>query len=416
MKKVISVILSLLMIMGIITIPTRSEAAFEMNKARLYSKGLYKDYLRWDGMGLIFNYVVYEKDGQEYPAYCLNKDLTGVDEDFSYSVNTDELLTDVKVWRAIINGYPYKSLTYLGCRTKEEAYMATKQAIYCMMYDRDPNTYIGLGETGVRTRNALIQIVFNARKSKEVKVSADLTINDVTSSWEQDDIDKKYLSKKFTISANSTINSYTVKLEEMNVEGAKIVDENNNEKTEFEFGENFKIIMPITNMKNAGSFNIKVNGKVATKPILYGYSTDPNLQDYALTGEIYEDGSGAKTVNYTKNETKIIVLKQDDNENALERVKFRLLDENKEILYTELTTDKEGRIIIENLSPGVYYLEETSTVNGYAIYEEQIQAEVGYNEELTVKVTNSKETIIIEEPEIEHKEQEIIVKLPKTGM
>ena len=55
-------------------------------------------------------------------------------------------------------------------------------------------------------------------------------------------------------------------------------------------------------------------------------------------------------------------------------------------------------------------------VNGYAIYEEQIKAEVGYNEELTIKVTNSKEIITIEEPEIEQKEQEIIVKLPKTGM
>ena len=57
--------------------------------------------------------------------------------------------------------------------------------------------------------------------------------------------------------------------------------------------------------------------------------------------------------------------------------------------------------------------------------EDEIQ-EVGYNEELTIKVTNSKETIIVEEPEITEnekevineteKEQEVVVKLPKTGM
>ena len=63
MKKIISIILSLLMIMGIITIPTRCEASFAINKEDVYSKGLYKDYLRWNGMGIIFNYVVYEKDG-----------------------------------------------------------------------------------------------------------------------------------------------------------------------------------------------------------------------------------------------------------------------------------------------------------------------------------------------------------------
>lgn len=416
MKKIISIILSLLMIIGIITIPTRCQASFSMDKTEVYSKGLYKDYLRWNGMGIIFNYVVYEKNGQEYPAYCLNKDLDGATLDLTYSVNTEKLLTNVEVWRTIINGYPYKTYQELGCATKEEAFLATKQAVYCALYDRDPYTYIATDAVGERTRNALIQIVTNARNSTELKVSADLTINEVTTSWEQDEINKKYVSKKFTISANSTINSYIVELDNMNIEGAKVVDEKNKEKNEFKYGENFKVIIPITNMQKTGKFNIKVTGKVATKPIIYGYSTLPNMQDYALTGEIYEDGSGTKTVNYTNNGTRIIVLKQDDSGNSLEGVKFRLLDENKEILYTEITTDKDGRAIIENLYPGVYYLEETSTINGYAIYEEQIEAEVGYNEELTIKVTNSKEIIIIEEPEIQKKEQEVVIKLPKTGM
>ena len=169
-------------------------------------------------------------------------------------------------------------------------------------------------------------------------------------------------------------------------------------------------------MQNNGSFNIKVNGEVLTKPIYYGKPSDSNLQDYALTGILYEEGSGLKTINYTKNATKIIILKQNEEGTPLEGVKFRLLNENKEIIHTELTTNKEGKVILKNLNPGIYYLEETSTVNGYSLYEEQIKAEVGYNEELTIKVTNSKGTIIVEEPEITEKEQEVVVKLPKTGM
>ncbi|MBO5413838.1 MAG: Cys-Gln thioester bond-forming surface protein [Clostridia bacterium] len=416
MKKIISIILIVLMIIGIVALPNKSEATFTIDKADLYSKGTYSDYLRWGGMGLVFDYVVYQKDGQEYPAYCLNRDLKGANSGFSYSVDVNELLTDVEVWRTIINGYPYKTYQELGCANKEEAFMATKQAVYCALYDRDPNTYIATDEVGVRTRNALIQIVTNARNSTEVKQSADLTIEEATSKWEQDDISSKYVSKKFTVKANSTINTYLAELEGMNVEGAKIVDENNNEKTEFKYGESFKIIIPIKNMTDEGNFNIKVNGKVATKPILYGYSSDPTLQNYALTGDIYEDGSGIKTVYYKKNETKIIILKQDEEGNTLEGVKFRLLNENKDILYTELTTNKEGKIIIENLTPGTYYLEETSTVNGYAVYEEPIEAKVAYNEVLTITVTNSKETIEVEKPEITEKEQEVVVKLPKTGM
>lgn len=437
MKKIISIILSLLMITGIISIPTETQASVSINKADLYSKGTYKDFLHWDGVGIVFDYVVYEKDGQEYPAYCLNKDTKGVSSDFSYSVNVDELLTNVNVWKAIINGYPYKTPEELGCIVKEEAYLATKQAVYCMLYDRDPSKYIGNSFTGIRVRRALIQIVTNARNSTEVKVSSDLTIKNITDKWEQDNIDKKYLSKTFTVEANSTINTYSVELEGMNIEGTKIVDEKNNEKTNFEFGENFKIIIPITNMKNEGNFNIKVNGKVLTKPILYAYNEDPSLQDYALTGELYEDGNGIKTINYTKNETKIIILKQDENGNSLEGVKFRLLNENKEVLHTELSTNEEGKVIINNLEPGTYYLEETSTVNGYAVYEEQIEAKLDYNEELTIKVTNTKEEITVEKPEITENEKEIInetketekeipeiienskeviVKLPKTGM
>lgn len=416
MKKIISIILSILMIMGIVIIPTESEASVPINEAYLYSKGTSIDYLHFGNIGIVCDYVVYEKDGKEYPAYCLNKDLKGASVDFSYSVNVDKLLTDVNVWKTIINGYPYKSYQELGCANKEEAYLATKQAVYCIIYGRSPEEYVANSDIAVRVKNALIKIVTAAKNSTEVKVSSDLTIQDITNKWEQDVTDSKYVSKAFSVKANSTINTYTVQFEEMNVEGAKIVDENNNEKADFKYGENFKIMIPITNIKNDGNFNIKVSGQVVTKPILYAYSADPKLQDYALTGELYEDGSGEKTVKYTKNETKIIILKQDEKENPLEGVKFRLLNENQEVLHTELTTNKEGKIIIENLEPGTYYLEETNTVNGYAVYEEQIEAKVGYNEELTIKVTNSKEVITVEEPEITQKEQEVIVKLPKTGM
>lgn len=425
MKKLIITIIILQMIIAIFILPNKSQAVFSIDKADLYSKGTYSDYLRFGGMGIVFDYVVYQKDGQEYPAYCLNKDLKGASSSLSYSVNVNTLLTDVKIWRTIINGYPYKTPEELGCNTKEEAFLATKQAVYCAIYDRDPNTYIATDEIGERTKNALIQIVTNARNSTEIKQSADLEIEEVTEKWEQDIINKRYLSKKFKINANSTINSYSVKLEELNIDGVKIVNENNEEKTEFNYGEIFKIIIPIKNITADGNFNIKVNGKVATKPILYGYSSDPNLQDYALTGNIYEDGSGEKKVYYTKNETKIKILKLDEQGNPLEGVKFSLLDENKSVIQAEFITDKEGKIIIQNIIPGTYYLEETKALNGYSEYEELIELNLSYNEALTLTVTNEKETITIEEPLITENYEEVIlktpqndepIKLPKTGM
>lgn len=417
MKKIISIILSLLMIIGIISIPNKSLASFSIDKAEVYSKGYYEDHLRLGNMGIVFNFVVYANDGKEYPAYCLNKDLEGATLNNSYSVNTEELLTDARVWRAITNGYPYKTPAELGCNTEAEAYIATKQAVYCILYDREPSQYNAVNETGERVLNALTQIVTNARNSNQVKPSADFTISDVTTNWVQDNINNKYVSKIFKVSANAGFSTYDVSLEGMKIEGAKIVDEKNNEKNTFESGENFKIIIPITNMKEKGSFNIKVIGKVATKPVLYGYSVDRNMQDYAITGEIYEEGEGIKTVNYTQNETKIIILKQEkETGKMLEGVKFNLLDKNKNILYSELITNEKGETKIENLEPGIYYIEETKTVNGYSLYEELIEVNLKYNETLTVKVTNEKEVTTIEEPKVTESNIEVVAKLPKTGM
>lgn len=417
MKKIISIILSLLMIIGIICVPNKSLASFSIDKAEVYSKGYYEDHLRLGNMGIVFNFVVYAKDGKEYPAYCLNKDLEGATLNNSYSVNTEELLTDARVWRTIINGYPYKTPAELGCNTEAEAYIATKQAVYCILYDREPSQYNAVNETGTRVLNALTQIVTNARNSNQVKPSADFTISDVTTNWVQDNINSKYVSKIFKVSASAGFSTYNVSLEEMKIEGAKIVDEKNNEKNTFESGENFKIIIPITNMKEKGSFNVKVVGKVATKPVLYGYSADRNKQDYAITGEIYEEGEGIKTVNYTQNETKIVILKQEkETGKMLEGVKFNLLDKNKNILYSELITNEKGETKIENLEPGIYYIEETKTVNGYSLYEELIEVNLKYNETLTVKVTNEKEVTTIEEPKVTESNIEVVAKLPKTGM
>ena len=83
------------------------------------------------------------------------------------------------------------------------------------------------------------------------------------------------LKEKVFINANVLVKggSFLTKNIVMNAsdeykEGAKIVDESNNEKTDFRYGEKFKIIIPIQSMKKDGNFNIKVNGKVATKPVL----------------------------------------------------------------------------------------------------------------------------------------------------
>ena len=200
-------------------------------------------------------------------------------------------------------------------------------------------------------------------------------------------------------------------------------NKNNIEKKEFNSDEEFKILIPITNISQDGNFTINVSGKVATKPVFYGETRDASLQSYALTGYTYEDGNGEKKVYYTKNNTKILIVKKDGTgTTTLQGVGFELLDKEQNVLYSDLTTNENGEILIDNLLPGTYYIKETRTLEGYELYNKLIKVELNLNEETTVNVINLQEEpdITIDntksEISVENSENKVIVKLPKTGM
>ena len=419
-KKILIIMFLIIFIIGLMPIKVKAEE--QIDTTQIYSKGITDWLLTWNGI-YIYAYIgVYEKDGKEYPAYCMNRELAGL-ELGPQDVEIDGLVNNVMVYRAIINGYPYKSISELGCESEDEAYLATKQAVYCMILDRDLSGYQAIGESGERTLNALTKIVNAARSSSIVKPSSELKIEQIDSLWKIDEIDNKYMSQVFKVKANASIDKYKVELSNSELEGIKVTDENNIEKNEFKKSEKFKILIPIKSVTKDGNFDIKVSGRVATKPVLYGKSVDSTLQNYALTGFTYEDGEGEKTVYYTKNETKIVIIKKDETgEKFLEGVEFSLLDSNKNEVYTGLTTNSEGKITVKNLLPGKYYVKETKTLNGFELYEKLIEVNLRLNETSTVNVINNKEVpeIKVEKPTTEntYKEvkSEVVVKLPKTGM
>lgn len=425
-KKLISIISIIVILIGLI--PISSKAVVPIDTAYIYANKKTEGLLMWKGLKIHTHLAVYKKDGKEYPAYCMNRELPGVEIGRSQTVDVKKLVNNVMVWRAIINGYPYKSISELGCNTEEEAYLATKQAVYCMLTNRDVNEYSAIGEAGERTLNALKTIVNNARNSNQTKVSSELTVNEQEKLWKIDNLDSSYITKTFLVTANTSMSKYTVNVKNLNIEGYKLVDQNNKEKTEFSNSEKFKILIPIQEVKQDGNFSIEVSAQVATKPVFYGESRDSGLQSYALTGYTYEEGTGSKKVYYTKNETKIIITKTDDKTGKkLEGVEFELLDKNQNKIYTEITTNKDGIATIDNLLPGIYYIRETKTLEGYQLYSKLIKVELELNEETTVNVINSEK-----EPEIykEEKKTELAVKekksnikvketgpkLPKTGM
>lgn len=265
------------------------------------------------------------------------------------------------------------------------------------------------------------KIISDALNSTETQISSTIKINKNLENWKQDSIDKNYLSKTYSVVAGANIQNYTIKLTKenaSNIGGIKLTDEKNNEKTTFSPNEKFKVLIPIKETKEAGKINLEVNAKIKTKPILYGNAPSSNLQDYALTAASYEDGTGKVQDEYSKNETKIEIVKVDEEtKEKIEGVEFQLLDENKKVVYTGLKSNKDGVIEISNLIPGIYYIREVNSADGYLKYEEDIKVEIKLNQQMTVTVNNKKE----EKPTIEKITNEIEVsqevkRLPITGM
>lgn len=392
-----------------------SVVATQLDSANIYMVGDCGSLLRYKGVEVKVSYVQYTYEGVNYPAYCLDKTKPGA-ENGAYTVSVNSMIQDVGLWRRIINGYPYKSIEELGVANKEEAFTATKQAIYCYIHGNNPADYTPIGEAGERTLRAMHQIIAQAQSSSETKISNYIELKDEDVNWKVDEIEKSYISKVFSILSDAQIQDYSIHFQENTIDGIKITNLQNTVKNEFQPDEKFKILIPIESLREKGEFRILANAKVKTKPVLYGTAPDSGLQDYALTAATYEDGVGEISLQYPKNETEIIVIKQDEESNErLKNVEFALLNENKEVIKQGLLTDEEGKIQISNLLPGKYYLKEVHTSLGYIPTEELIELEVEWNDSLTVTVYNQKE----KKTEIKTEKNETVKqvkKLPVTGM
>ena len=380
--------LSLLLIISFISHALCSYA-IDIGSYELYSKGVCDYLLNYKGSARITEFVVYNKNQKEYPAYCLNVEKKGVDSSHGYSVNVTDKYYDLNVWRTILSGYPYKSISELGVATQEEAYTATKQAIYIAQGVRDLGDYSAFdSDAGRRTYNALVNIVTNARNSSAVQpgiIDIDISTEDVE--WKYAN---GYVEKEFEIKSNINSGTYNVNLLGQNLpEGTQIVNINDQLQSKFANDEKFKIRIPVQSLKSDGTITIKCELSSHTFPILYGVSGTEGAQDYALTYESVEVESFEYEINYKKNLTKINILKKEyESEKTLENVEFELSD--KKSYNKQLITDKEGKASEENLMPGKYYLKEIKTLDGYNIITDEIEVNVEYNEEVNITVNNTK--------------------------
>ncbi len=409
--KLIIVFTIVTFILNIVTIKTFAN----IDKKNLYSKGECGRLLKKNDIVVKTHIVVYNQNGKEYPAYCLDKNKAGVDDNINYDVTLDGVIKNVYIWKAITNGYPYKTPEEMGCNTIGEAFMATKMAVYSVLYNYTINDFSPIGEAGKRTWNALNNILIKVNDGEDLQISSNLNIVEENTEWKENINMPECISKDFYINPDGPMNTYNVTKEKA-TEGTIITDINDIPRQEFNSNEKFRVTIPINELSEGGNIKIKAFAKVETKPIFIGRAPNTNNQDYAITGITYENGFGEKMIYYEKNKTKIKIVKKDETgKKALENAIFQLLDKDQNILISEIRTNEKGEAILDNILPGTYYIKEIQSPAGYILYNGNIEIKPKFNEELTITIKNTKEGI----PNIESTEKKLefkntIKKLPKT--
>ena len=144
-KRITALFLTLLTIFSLVAVPANAASTLEeaMADVNVYARNDDLDWLRVNGAVKTQHYTFYlyrsEQTGQtkEIPAYCTDPRLYGVPalvpEGTAIRYGADGTVTDPKIMGICANGYPHMDLATLGVQSVEEAYYATKTALWCYL-------------------------------------------------------------------------------------------------------------------------------------------------------------------------------------------------------------------------------------------------------------------------------------------
>ena len=326
---------------------------------------------------IVTHFVGYHENGVFHPAYCLEKDDAGVDENLSYDVSVEEALANDAVWRVVRHGYPYAG--DLGLGNESDAFFVTKQAIYAVLDGRDVNRYSGADAQGDIMVEKIKELVNIGRYGTENRLSPVINISTVKEAA-VDDKDETYISQVYKVDSPINSKDIIVRVNPNTApEGTIIGDMENNQKTTFDKGDLFKVLVPRKNITKTISIEMVATGNVETYPVFYSKAPVDDYQDYALTSDPFVFTNTKAGLNYEpKGETNIIKVSSEYNQytnldagSPLSNALFEIeridgIEEYKK----EFTTNELGKInqelklgkykITELLSPDYYVIKDKS--------------------------------------------------------
>ncbi len=389
-RKIIAFLLALIIALPTIFVPTAYAAndGSDITKITVV-KGKDINNMLYGGKKVLHSSAWwYDSEGNKNPAFCVDPKKAGPGEYFAgkYDLNVAGAETNEKVAAIINNSIPYKTYQELGVNSEEEAYAATKAAIWCVIgvsnYTNKDAWDCPSNPKVKELFDKLVDLALNNPSPVKAAVYGIIKVD------EEPVEEGSYFVQRFQVKETSNsgkkITKYKVELTGDYPDGTIITDEEGVEKTQFKGEETFAIRIPKTSVpaSDNAEANVKISANLFSNVILIGKpmnGLDGKVQDMEIGMPnqpitinakmvVGEDPGTPTPPEPGDGKLKVIKLDARDNATPLAGVTFDCYNSQGQLIDTG-TTDESGVWEPNILGEGTYTVIERSTGNSYQLTE-----------------------------------------------
>lgn len=403
-KRILSLFLAVLLLVGLLPPSALAASSLEdaMREVSIYARNDDLNWLTMNGSVRTQHYTYYRYtsvlDGSttEVPAYCVDPNLYGVPalvpEGTAIHYTCSETVSDPKVCGIVSNGYPHVDLRTLGVNSVEEAYYATKTALWCYILRGSWSiNRLGINPALAGADKEAAQRVLKATQDIyyrgmlwNVMISPRLTAQPDRASAYPVTIDgESYYQQIFTVTTETWAigQKAAVTLAGSVPAGAKIVDLQNRETAtvalttagEIGFQGKIKVLYPAASIEGkTGNVQLNLSATVVQYAIFYAVCAEKdrygNVQNYMLdtdphipiVGSAVSNFSAAAAPDAPVEETALKIVKVEEGTNTpLEGAIFRVTNPDGTALGS-FSTGSDGTVTIPVDIVGHYTVEEVT--------------------------------------------------------
>ena len=430
MRKTISLLLAVVLTLGLLPLGAGAAGSEQeaLSEIDIYSGGTRMSYLVCNGrvQQLVYTYYNYTGSGgesREIPAYCVNPNKDGVPhvvgpgESVSYLVQGS--MTDPKVLGILANGYPTRSLEELGLASKEDAFYATKIALWTYLLSHwsisgiqvNPALSGGEAQRAQQVLAAVKTIYAKGTAWNEVPATQGTCTPDRPTAYEAIVNGQSCKQQIFTVSSATWVNgpvsvSFT---DPASVpQGTQIVDMNGQPITSLTLEDNgngyngqFKVLYPAASVEGqSGSVQLSLRAEVYQAAVLYAVCAQKDqygdIQDYVVDTEPTTPVSVTAVSSYADQpdldlETGLRILKYETGTTLpLEGAGFFVTGPDGEPVGT-FYSNADGEVLIPLTLSGLYTITEESSPRYHLLPEERTQ-------QVTVRYGEIAEVVFFNDP------------------